>query len=233
MALVLNGLFVENMDYICAGICVLILIGSMIGCWMTFTFGTVGSNVDRLKKGVDNIQQQVAEFNKLRDQLNDQVKNLRRGMKKLYDQKIALGKTVESFDELTGNFEESDKFGNEMKWMVGTLKIQYENMKLQNEMAEILGMFYEKINTANGSADGLNKQEFEMLRMDLDDDVSVKFPEFEEMEPNEEGIVTFTKFNQKVIDLFQQRLDRLERQEQVPPGMTRSMSIRASQAELL
>ena len=76
-----------------------------VGCWMVYEVGTVGSNVDRFVEFVNSLRDQVDTFLILREELTQEVENLKETMKDIHKRKNSLRGVAEQFDVLSSDFQ--------------------------------------------------------------------------------------------------------------------------------
>eukprot|EP00485_Elphidium_margaritaceum_P011563 CAMPEP_0202686748 /NCGR_PEP_ID=MMETSP1385-20130828/2517_1 /ASSEMBLY_ACC=CAM_ASM_000861 /TAXON_ID=933848 /ORGANISM="Elphidium margaritaceum" /LENGTH=365 /DNA_ID=CAMNT_0049341395 /DNA_START=21 /DNA_END=1118 /DNA_ORIENTATION=+ len=191
------------------GIIVVVLteIGCLIGCFVSFKFGTVSSNIDLLKDQTHKIADNVADFREIREMLKSQVNELKSTLRQINTEKNELYKTVNKFDKLSESLQDKDgkskhtAFAEECSTMVDDLYGQFEKIKLANDKANLLKIFYDK--QGDDGEDGLNPTEYEYLMFDLDEDIRERFPTFEEFDINGDGVIDIFEFEQKLDELYE------------------------------
>ena len=168
--------------------------------------------MERLRNQCDRVADEVAEFNRLRDELDQKVSDLKSTLRHINSKKKALGKVVDEFDEFSNEFQkaaEENEFGKEVNQMAVDLKAEYELVKWHNERAMILSSFYDQIH-ADNEQDGLNETEFEYLKYALEENVRAQFPDFDEFNQDGDGLVTYDEFVMKLNEIYKDRLEALQ-----------------------
>ena len=185
---------------------------------MTYQYGTVSSNVKILKKQAIEIGHNVKEFGEIREVLSEENDDLKVTLKGLNTSKNALFHCVQKFDKLSQDLNESQSghqgLAKDVDEMCDDLFAEYEYIKLQNEKADMLKLFYDKATLDDDEA-GLNRQEFEYYVMDLDDNIKDVFGDFDDFDKDGDQNISILEFEERLDmiyeDLFQQKNKRTER----------------------
>ena len=185
---------------------------------MTFKFGTVTSNIERLKVQTHALSEKVDGFREVQEVLQSEIKVLKTTLRQINTEKNELFKCVDKFDKLGAELEKnsatkSSAFTREVNKMSDDLWREYEYIKLQNEKADLLKLFYEQ--QGLDGEDGLSPTEYEYLVFNLDENIREIFPSFEEFDENGDGVIDIFEFDD-VLDrvykqLFEQKKQSAER----------------------
>eukprot|EP01084_Bolivina_argentea_P027670 51411_1 len=213
-----GGGFGEYMNYLLLTIVFLTWCGAILGCCLTFKYGTVSSNIARLQTQTHVLAEKVEGFAEVQKLLQDEVEELKSTLYGISVEKNGLLACVDKFDILSADLHSSgimhDDFISECDNICDNLWKEYEEMKLATEKADLLKLFYDKQDLDDFDR-GLNKNEFEYLLFDLDDEIKDKFPEFEEFDENHNGVIEIFEF-ENVMDriyekILQERIDKANR----------------------
>ena len=174
---------------------------------MTYKYGTVSSNVKVLKREAVKVGANVKEFKEIRELLAEENDTLKSTLKGIHTSKNALFNCVEKFDKLSQDLAQTDtsqsNLHREVDDMVDNLFAEYEYIKLQNEKADLLKLFYGK-QCADDDEPGLSRTEYEYLLLDLDDEIRDRFPSFDDMDKNNDGVIDIFEFDEWLDDIYSQ-----------------------------
>lgn len=185
---------------------------------MTYQYGTVSSNVKILKKEAYKIGHNVKEFGEIREVLKEENNDLKVTLKGMNTSKNALFHCVEKFNTLAQDLNESTSgqgdLAQEVDTMCDDLFAEYEYIKLQNEKANLLQLFYDK-QTLEDDDIGLSRNEFEWYISDLDDNIKDRFPSFDDFDKNDDGVISILEFEETLDiiydELFEERKKSVDR----------------------
>ena len=167
----------------------------------------MSSNVERLKQETSRIASNVKDFGDIREVLAEEVDVLKSTLKCMNTEKNALLKCADKFQSLSEGLEgtsaANSTFTQECDAMCNDLWAEYQYIKLQNEKADLLKLFYDKQGLED-DIDGLSRTEFEYLLFDLDENIKERFPPFDEFDKNDDGVIDAFEFDAVLDDIYKQ-----------------------------
>jgi len=193
-------------EHILRGAIGLISVGALLGMYVTFKFGAMDEQLDRMEQ--EN-KEMLNEVKGLRDdgvRMANAVQAFDSQLDEMKDSEKKLKSQIESLDELedelkgisTENNEEIQKWMTEVKQVFG----EFQSLQILLQKANLLNLFYE-MECRDDTHDGLNKEEYEAFLFRLDQQTRVKMKKtFGEMDADGDGILNLGEFQDALEKLI-------------------------------
>eukprot|EP00490_Sorites_sp_Unknown_P001825 CAMPEP_0114677148 /NCGR_PEP_ID=MMETSP0191-20121206/50150_1 /TAXON_ID=126664 /ORGANISM="Sorites sp." /LENGTH=288 /DNA_ID=CAMNT_0001949265 /DNA_START=43 /DNA_END=909 /DNA_ORIENTATION=+ len=202
VCLIMGALNVANLGIIWGLIIIaLSVVGSGLGSWGVFKFGTIEMEIDRFKQENNKYQTEIDEMKDTRLQLTGTVQSMQKTINQTEDEAKNLEESLNEFEELRKSLEDVAKDNQDIYNLVTNLNTMADDMKnaaIASRKAALLEAYYDYDN--RDGQPGLSVMEFKRVLNKLDKETQRKFENLQ-VDLDGDGIIDLKEY-QKAVDII-------------------------------